>query len=41
MNEDLETLLLVLAEMVYNFQKQKTNNLNTPYDYSSVMHYGR
>ncbi|XP_042559788.1 hatching enzyme 1.2 [Clupea harengus] len=28
-------------EMVYNFQKQKTNNLNTPYDYSSVMHYGR
>ncbi|XP_062380298.1 hatching enzyme 1.2-like [Sardina pilchardus] len=26
--------------MVYNFQKQYTNNLNTPYDYSSVMHYG-
>uniref|UniRef100_A0A7N9AMT9 Metalloendopeptidase n=1 Tax=Mastacembelus armatus TaxID=205130 RepID=A0A7N9AMT9_9TELE len=24
-----------------NFQKQDTNNLNTPYDYSSVMHYGR
>nr|BAG06176.1 hatching enzyme [Setarches guentheri] len=26
---------------VYNFQKKDTNNLNTPYDYSSVMHYGR
>ncbi|XP_062380133.1 hatching enzyme 1.2-like [Sardina pilchardus] len=26
--------------MVSNFQKQHTNNLNTPYDYSSVMHYG-
>ncbi|KAL6094738.1 uncharacterized protein ACO6RY_16088 [Pungitius sinensis] len=25
----------------YNFQKLDTNNLNTPYDYSSVMHYGR
>jgi len=24
-----------------NFQKMDTNNLNTPYDYSSVMHYGR
>ncbi|XP_062380296.1 hatching enzyme 1.2-like [Sardina pilchardus] len=24
----------------YNFQKQYTNNLNTQYDYSSVMHYG-
>ncbi|XP_062376851.1 hatching enzyme 1.2-like [Sardina pilchardus] len=26
--------------MVSNFQKQRTNNLNTPYDYSSVLHYG-
>ncbi|XP_034555196.1 low choriolytic enzyme-like [Notolabrus celidotus] len=24
-----------------NFQKKDTNNLNTPYDYSSLMHYGR
>ncbi|XP_031413876.1 hatching enzyme 1.2-like [Clupea harengus] len=27
--------------MTHNFKKQRTNNLNTPYDYSSVMHYGR
>ncbi|XP_016428663.1 high choriolytic enzyme 1-like [Sinocyclocheilus rhinocerous] len=25
----------------YNFQKKDTNNLNTHYDYSSIMHYGR
>ncbi|XP_068199357.1 low choriolytic enzyme-like [Antennarius striatus] len=24
-----------------NFQKKNTDNLNTPYDYSSIMHYGR
>ncbi|XP_031413880.1 hatching enzyme 1.2-like [Clupea harengus] len=28
-------------EMAHNFQKQHTNNLNTRYDYTSVMHYGR
>lgn len=30
-----------LTEHIYNFKKQVTNNLNSPYDYSSVMHYGR
>ncbi|CAL8347995.1 unnamed protein product [Gadus morhua 'NCC'] len=25
----------------YNFERQDTNNLNTPYDYTSIMHYGR
>ncbi|KAJ3593043.1 hypothetical protein NHX12_005381 [Muraenolepis orangiensis] len=27
--------------MAYNFHRQNTNNLNTPYDYSSIMHYGK
>ncbi|XP_028421492.1 high choriolytic enzyme 1-like [Perca flavescens] len=28
-------------QQVYNFNKQVTNNLNTPYDYSSIMEYAR
>ncbi|CAL8351339.1 unnamed protein product [Merluccius merluccius] len=31
----------IAPRMAYNFHRQNTNNLNTPYDYSSVMHYGR
>ncbi|KAL7831156.1 hypothetical protein SRHO_G00306580 [Serrasalmus rhombeus] len=31
----------VIHGMEYNFRKIQTNNLHTPYDYSSVMHYGR
>lgn len=27
--------------MTYNFQKHRTINLETPYDYSSIMHYGK
>uniref|UniRef100_A0A3Q3MW77 Metalloendopeptidase n=1 Tax=Labrus bergylta TaxID=56723 RepID=A0A3Q3MW77_9LABR len=28
-------------QMAGNFHRESTNNLNTPYDYSSIMHYGR
>ena len=28
-------------DMAYNFYKQNSNNLDTPYDYSSIMHYGK
>lgn len=31
----------IQPDMAFNFYKQDTNNLNTPYDYGSVMHYGR
>ncbi|KAL7834108.1 hypothetical protein AOLI_G00290680 [Acnodon oligacanthus] len=31
----------VSPTMQYNFNKENTNNLNTRYDYSSVMHYGK
>ncbi|XP_030648281.1 high choriolytic enzyme 1-like [Chanos chanos] len=31
----------ISPSMIYNFYKQNTNNLYTPYDYSSIMHYGR
>lgn len=27
--------------MQYNFDKKETNNLDTPYDYNSVMQYSR
>ncbi|XP_074523077.1 high choriolytic enzyme 1-like isoform X1 [Halichoeres trimaculatus] len=31
----------VIRGMEFNFRKIDTNNLNTPYDYNSVMHYSR
>ncbi|XP_037547300.1 low choriolytic enzyme [Nematolebias whitei] len=31
----------VIRGMEHNFRVINTNNLNTPYDYNSVMHYGR
>lgn len=31
----------VIAGMEHNFRKIQTRNLGTPYDYNSVMHYGR
>ncbi|XP_017275130.1 low choriolytic enzyme [Kryptolebias marmoratus] len=31
----------VIPGMEHNFRVINTNNLNTPYDYNSVMHYGR
>lgn len=31
----------VIPEQRHNFRKQLTNNLNSPYDYGSLMHYGR
>ncbi|KAM4744203.1 high choriolytic enzyme 1-like [Anableps anableps] len=31
----------IIPNSANNFNKHDTNNLNTPYDYSSIMHYGR
>uniref|UniRef100_A0A671SNS6 Metalloendopeptidase n=1 Tax=Sinocyclocheilus anshuiensis TaxID=1608454 RepID=A0A671SNS6_9TELE len=31
----------ISPDTAYNFQKQNTNNQNTPYDYGSIMHYGK
>ncbi|XP_015194102.2 hatching enzyme 1.2-like isoform X1 [Lepisosteus oculatus] len=41
--DDHVTILLenVVRGMEHNFRKINTNNLGTPYDYNSVMHYGR
>ncbi|KAM6942540.1 high choriolytic enzyme 1-like [Xenentodon cancila] len=43
---DRDSHVRILLENVipgteYNFRKVDTRNLNTPYDYNSVMHYGR
>lgn len=35
------TFFFLQPDFTFNFKKQDTNNLNTPYDYSSIMHYGR
>ncbi|MEQ2207446.1 hypothetical protein XENOCAPTIV_012562 [Xenoophorus captivus] len=31
----------IIPQSAYNFYKHNINHLNTPYDYSSIMHYGR
>ncbi|XP_075326316.1 high choriolytic enzyme 1-like isoform X3 [Odontesthes bonariensis] len=31
----------IIQQSAYNFKKHDTNNLNTPYNYSSIMHYGK
>uniref|UniRef100_G3NRD7 Metalloendopeptidase n=1 Tax=Gasterosteus aculeatus TaxID=69293 RepID=G3NRD7_GASAC len=31
----------IMPDQIHNFRKHVTNNLNSPYDYNSVMHYGR
>merc|ERR1712131_397135 len=30
----------IQPDLAFNFHKKNTNNLNTPYDYHSIMHYG-
>ena len=32
---------VIESDMAFNFYKQQSDTLNTPYDYSSIMHYGR
>uniref|UniRef100_A0A4W6F2E7 Metalloendopeptidase n=1 Tax=Lates calcarifer TaxID=8187 RepID=A0A4W6F2E7_LATCA len=40
-HEHTRQLIYFLVYFAYNFDKKDTDNLNTPYDYSSVMHYGK
>lgn len=37
----LAAFSVFLTDQLHNFRKQVTNNLNSPYDYGSLMHYGR
>lgn len=37
----IKVIVDVFPEQRHNFRKQLTNNLNSPYDYGSLMHYGR
>lgn len=34
-------VLIAVKRKEHNFTKVENNNLMTPYDYTSVMHYGR
>lgn len=38
---DVAAFSVFLTDQLHNFRKQVTNNLNSPYDYGSLMHYGR
>ncbi|KAK1890747.1 Low choriolytic enzyme [Dissostichus eleginoides] len=43
---DIDRYVSILSQNIKpgkedNFKKQQTNNLGTPYDFNSVMHYGK
>uniref|UniRef100_A0A3B3SBV5 Metalloendopeptidase n=1 Tax=Paramormyrops kingsleyae TaxID=1676925 RepID=A0A3B3SBV5_9TELE len=38
---DRDKYVTILWEHVQKFEKYKTNNLDTPYDYASIMHFGK